>query len=1843
MNNDKPKTVQKLVSAFILWCMVAASFVGILTTQVGSGAEQDQPQPMIVPSIINSYVELRDTIQDAQYGITVQVGGTLKLVNSTLNFPQNDFTDYFLQVNGGTLILENSTITTGASEQAMWDPYFEMELTNAFFRMERNSVLAFPGWLNVTNTLTFVNDSWITSLEPMLLQTDWSNRFTSFKGVVNQWWAGTPRALSDLQDDAPVMTFVDSEVTVADSRIDYLYEDEAAVVENFFFTILPNGVVHNGTGNLADIISENGAYITLIGWPQTINVNSFDTSGFNDIDYMISSTTLVVVYNNPGYTYAPGTDLLNRVTYSVPGVLPDTHAFQVQENQTVNLFMPIDITSNVNTFDHISQMNVNFTSYEDNSPTSEDINFDLICVYVSAYETHPSPPTSNVITLDNTDMSVINSYVGVDWTPTTDNYGSKNAFELINGANLFMYNTTISEDEWGSAGMADFKEIPLGADPVDFVPFRVDATSNAYYFKWLETSVTDRYGMPVQGARINATFHFTEQGLINQVSKINDLSGDADPVWADAKARMTDYLGVNPATFNITGADGKATMPLLTTFFNEATYPNGDHVGEYDVNVIYAGSAGGYSVCDFSPVPNIAELDNSVEAAIQLTDLTLPRPFGSPGIIVNQNMVMSMNGGVAESLSINDFIVVEDNGILTISNANTLMAYSGTAPYHIIVRNNGQLILNNVDLKTQGTIPMKIYLQDSASLTMVDSSTTNIIDIVASGNSRATFNRTELAGNFDTTPGSNVRLKAWSTMFSKNLDDLYGTTEAVLVGCYSPFSPNFRISPSDSAKVWVYRLVEVTVYDGLTPAKTLQNANIWITSAYPAWASMLNRAGTTDAAGKFTTPALSDYLFYDYATSDVMESHYNLYSLVTEYQLFSGISHNKTVGLGLSAYPLMGLIDTTAKKTVTLENVLPDLDPPITVEPLEPGNSVGRGNQVWINTTVSNNGDAIATGVVVWLEDIFNGVTTNIHSEYRDSLAPGETWEISYPYTWTSIDQIGAHNITVTVDPLKSIKEQDETNNHNYTLVSVTSQPDLAIMQYFDVSFSTSYPMINQSFTIYSNVWNLGDLDATNVTVTFYENTAGTLLGTVTLPLVPANANTPTVASIPVTFTANGTYYILVEIDEANLVPEVNEGNNNNSLWPRQLRVWEFPDLHLQTVEIISGATLIEASIGGGTPITQTSNRTRLVLRARIQNNGELFASNVFVRFYDGLPSGTTNLIGSSNIIPNINTGSGAYATLSWTALTVGLQQTHNIYAIAYADNGLVSNQMNQAITVVDNRPDIELEGVEFANNLTTLVGNTAFALNATITNNGGMSAFNFTVHVFTSMDDWNTTQTQWNSGNEILTGRIGNATVSSLISGETIVLTIPCIGVNVGDYNLYIVVDPELNNTDVIAFDGITPIIGQIEEYNEHNNELLLSATAIMPDLFVRISLPAAFYQDEKWSNVYTVGETTSVLVSGFVLRTDNPNIGMPGVQLTVELQGVSGSAVIVTTGVGGFFSTAIPVSAEGNYTVRVSGDGVTPSTSWFRIDPAPSIPWWIIFAIILVVVAIIVGITLYLYFVGLGKTVQCGDCGAFIPEGAAKCPKCGVEFETEVAKCSVCGAWVPIDVKNCPDCGTEFTVGTEDLDDYESKMKRQFEDVVRKFREQAKTELGKEFTETEFQAWWAKQPTFITFDLWLKEEEEMKRMGSRPCPICQTENSVTAKICHKCGSVMGEPEKPAPKKPEGKLPPKQEQPPVKQQAAPAPAAAPQKQPVQPAPAQQQAPVQQQPAAPQPVAPAPAQAGKKGCPSCGMEVNATDKVCPICSYEFPDAAGGDARRIIRKPIKKIVRRPGEPGGEGGQ
>jgi len=188
------------------------------------------------------------------------------------------------------------------------------------------------------------------------------------------------------------------------------------------------------------------------------------------------------------------------------------------------------------------------------------------------------------------------------------------------------------------------------------------------------------------------------------------------------------------------------------------------------------------------------------------------------------------------------------------------------------------------------------------------------------------------------------------------------------------------------------------------------------------------------------------------------------------------------------------------------------------------------------------------------------------------------------------------------------------------------------------------------------------------------------------------------------------------------------------------------------------------------------------------------------------------------------------------------------------------------------------------------------------------------------------------------------------------------------------------------------------------------------------------------------------------------------------------------------------------------------------FLNQPVPflGIPWWLMLIILAIAAAAIIGVTVYFKVYGLGKMVECGECGAFIPEDATTCPKCGVEFEKDMAKCSNCQAWIPVDVKQCPECGIQFATGQLEMADYQEKMRLQYDEVVQKFKEEASRQLGRSLNDREFQDWWRKQPTFLTFEDWLREEEEVRKMGSKACPVCGTLNSVTATVCHKCGSLM-------------------------------------------------------------------------------------------------------------------------------
>jgi RNA polymerase subunit RPABC4/transcription elongation factor Spt4 len=87
-----------------------------------------------------------------------------------------------------------------------------------------------------------------------------------------------------------------------------------------------------------------------------------------------------------------------------------------------------------------------------------------------------------------------------------------------------------------------------------------------------------------------------------------------------------------------------------------------------------------------------------------------------------------------------------------------------------------------------------------------------------------------------------------------------------------------------------------------------------------------------------------------------------------------------------------------------------------------------------------------------------------------------------------------------------------------------------------------------------------------------------------------------------------------------------------------------------------------------------------------------------------------------------------------------------------------------------------------------------------------------------------------------------------------------------------------------------------------------------------------------------------------------------------------------------------------------------------------------WIIIAVVIGVAAI-AGTLGYWAFSSKGRMVECGECGTLVPDNATECPKCGIEFEVEVAKCSECESWIRSDADTCPYCGTPF----RDIEDVE------------------------------------------------------------------------------------------------------------------------------------------------------------------------------------------------------------------
>ncbi len=572
--------------------------------------------------------------------------------------------------------------------------------------------------------------------------------------------------------------------------------------------------------------------------------------------------------------------------------------------------------------------------------------------------------------------------------------------------------------------------------------------------------------------------------------------------------------------------------------------------------------------------------------------------------------------------------------------------------------------------------------------------------------------------------------------------------------------------------------------------------------------------------------------------------------------------------------------------------------------------------------------------------------------------------------------------------------------------------------------------------------------------------------------------------------------------DDGGLIRETNEFNN---IGKTQLYLYTWPDLHIEASQIH-----IPTAIQGN-PVTITVDITNIGTNGGTDIRVELRV--------DGNP--TPTYISDPF---TVNRGGIASTILRWTPPSTG---SHDLMFTATVSGGMRNldyNPVDNSVTVqvfVASPPDLAVVQTDFADHYSmTQRGNVMVPVK--IYNYGDTDATGFSVGIFLRRAG------VWPPSTSDRLSLMTNLNLSTQSNNtfEMQINSIPAIE-TAGTYQFTAWVDS-------------TMIIGEV---SEANNAVNVTLNVLLPvGEFTLSTTPAGLK--------FKPGDTFTVVGLVQTITGGEPIPNLP-INMTMRKEGDVQTVLTASTDgdFGGsflFVDVLIPsTTADGTYDIEfTSQQGILPLTIKITIESVKEItifglPWWMFLLIIIVIVVVIVGVIAYTKKVGLGKLVECGECGAFIPEDSVKCPKCGVEFEKDMAKCSNCQAWIPLDVKQCPECGVEFATGEVEMADYEQKMRVQYDEVKKKFREQAQAEIGRALSDEEFEAWWKKQPSFLTFEDWLRDEEEMRKMGSKPCPSCGTLNSINATVCHKCGTLMKkeEPKKRPPPKEEKKEPARAEQ----------------------------------------------------------------------------------------------------------
>jgi ribosomal protein L40E len=1255
------------------------------------------------------------------------------------------------------------------------------------------------------------------------------------------------------------------------------------------------------------------------------------------------------------------------------------------------------------------------------------------------------PTYRNLTLAGSTQMTVVNSYIGVDFS---NDLLKHNQLAVLGNANAYLYGAYVDMSQVASPS---YSRLPA---------YTTLNMSNIYIYRWMDFKAVDSQSLPVQGAWVNATvsdsgadaYYYTPSGILNT-----------------PPTEVLGYLGKNATSYKQTNPYGSAVIPLFWEIVNKSTMPGSSVLGSYDLNVTYRNvtSVMFYYTTgvNFTAYPALSEADQTKAVSVTLSSLVLDKP----------DLVVT-------ALTALPTTVYEDDTVtLTATAANNGL----TAATDILVTFT-DFFGGTLTEISNATIPF-----------MLGASSTDVV--VSWSNTRPGVHT--ITAKVD--PFDNVIERSESNNeLSIQVNVLANLPELSIV------SSDIVIDPQPA-------YTGAQVFANATIRNTLGRANA-INAVVEFYIGNPMSGGQLLGSTSVNVPAGgSNVSSFEWAPSQIGE--YSIYVYVnrlraiTEYDFTNNLASTDVI-VELSTNEFDFVVDdnniVTLAGTVFLwgANIIVKDNGTLILNDVDLVLVQSSGDQFLI--IIQDNGTLILNQSLVtsdyslrlYLFDHASLVVTNgsVMNPVVSIIADDQS-------------RIDIESSTVHADIIAPTKSSVVMNAANTTFDRTWSSFGGNATAYLtNVSIPSFSPV--DGAVVYHYRWIVvtvvdgkgAPLPGAFVNLEHYLN--GTVSGTGTSGsngriMFRALCDKITASSMTYfgSYRLNATYWF----DD---VAYETDGYTTASLEPYSVPLTR--DVITSTLTIPDAARgpadLVALSIvftpAGGGPV---SVNTHLLMDARADNIGETEASNVVVRFWLGAV-GTGTVIDEVTV-PLINPGETVVATGEWDAsVDVGQKLQTRTIAVEFNPGQIITeisytnNIVTQSILVVDRRPDFVFpDGIEVTSGghvTEQAVVGESVVLGTQVENDGYTSAMGVVVAFYIMDSDGLTTYLGM-----ITTDIANNATVTAN-------LTWAVNTTSFGQFDLKIVVNP----------------LGLEEEGNYGNNEITAQFQINVPNPVIVINLNGVFS--------YKAG--TDVVVSGTITNeiSGEPLIGRPVWVSLVDASGnVIGSNATSTTTSSGSFQTSkyIPIGEQGDYRIRVTvqiGDQTFSNSQDITVNrgfiETPT-DWWIYAIIIAIVAAIIIFFSVYLYKYGLGKMVECGECGALIPESSKRCPKCGVEFEAGTAKCSECGAWIPANSGECPECGAKFVTAPilEEEDEYMKKMREQYQQFVDGYREQAKGVLGKKFSEAKFADWWKKQPSHITFEKWLSQEEERRKLGAFACPVCGTLNPRGAKVCHKCGTVFETP----------------------------------------------------------------------------------------------------------------------------